>query len=196
MILYVTRHGETDFNVEKRYTGSTDIPLNAKGLRQAEELANRLSDIKFDVIVSSHLLRARQTAEIIRKSVESPMVIMEEFAEVNIGVYEGLTREEAQAQYPEIWARQAEIYATTGARPIDDAPTGGETLRQFDARITGGLAKLKAMYAESKVLLVCHGFVARVINRQLMGLSFSDMDTFTLGNCEVVEYVHVLGTGS
>ena len=188
MLLYVTRHGETDFNVQNRYTGSTDIPLNAKGLRQAEELANKLSDIKFDVMVSSPLLRARQTAEIIRKSVAVPMVIIDEFVEVNIGVYEGLTREEAQAQHPEIWARQAEVYATTGTRPIDDAPTGGETLRQFDARIARGLARLKAAYAGSKVLLVCNDYTARVLNRQLAGLSFKDMDTFTLGNCEVVKY--------
>ena len=188
MILYVTRHGETDFNVEKRYTGSTDIPLNAKGLQQAEELASKLSGITFDVIVSSPLLRARQTAEIIRKSVDAPMVIIEEFAEVCTGVYEGLTREEAQAQHPQVWARLAEIYATTGSRPLDDGPTGAETLMQFDARIAGGLAKLKAAYAESKVLLVCHGFSARVINRQLSGLSFKDMDEFILGNCEIVEY--------
>ena len=188
MKLYVTRHGETDFNVEGRYTGSTDIPLNAKGLHQAEELASKLSDIKFDVIISSQLLRAKQTAEIIHKTIDAPIVIIEEFAEVNIGVYEGLTREEAQVQHPEIWARQAEIYATTGSRPIDDAPTGGETLRQFDARIARGLAKLKAAYAGNQVLLVCHGFTSRVINRQLAGLSFNDMDTFVLGNCEVVEY--------
>ena len=45
MILYVTRHGETDYNVQKRYTGSTDIPLNIKGVQQAEELANKLSRI-------------------------------------------------------------------------------------------------------------------------------------------------------
>ena len=188
MMLYVTRHGETDFNVEIRYTGSTDIPLNSKGFSQAEELANKLSAIEFDVIISSPLLRARQTAEIISKSSGIPIVIINEFAEVSVGVYEGLTRDEVQQQYPEIWARLAEAWAKTGARPLDDAPTGGETLRQFDARIAAGLTKLKAEYAGRKVLLVCHGFTSRVINRQLTRLSFSEMDGFTLGNCEVVEY--------
>ena len=188
MLLYVTRHGETDFNVEKRYTGSTDIPLNDKGLQQAKELASKVSDIRFDVIVSSPLLRARQTAEVIHNSSGVPVVVIDEFAEISAGVYEGLTREEAQAKYPEVWARLAEIWVKMGWRPLDDAPTGGETLRQFDARIAAGLAKLKAEYPESKVLLVCHAFAARTINRQVTGLSFDDMDTFTLGNCEIVEY--------
>ena len=110
MILYVTRHGETDYNVQKRYTGSTDIPLNAKGIYQAEELANKLSDIKFDIIVSSPLLRAKQTAEIIQKSYDVPIDIINEFSEINVGVYEGLTREEAQMKYPEVWGKIADFF--------------------------------------------------------------------------------------
>ena len=188
MLLYVTRHGETDFNVEKRYTGSTDIPLNTRGFQQAEELANKLSAINFDIIVSSPLLRAKQTAEIIHKSFGVPIIIMDEFMEINVGVYEGLTKEEAQVQYPEVWAKLAEIWSKLGSRPLDDAPTGGETLRQVDARIAAGLAKLKKEHTESKVLLVCHAFAARTINRQITGLSFADMDSFTLGNCEIIEY--------
>lgn len=84
MILYVTRHGETDYNVQKRYTGSTDIPLNIKGMQQAEDLANKLAIIKFDIIISSPLLRAKQTAEIIHKLFNVPIVIMEEFSEINV----------------------------------------------------------------------------------------------------------------
>ena len=188
MILYVTRHGETDYNLQKRYTGSTDIPLNIKGIQQAENLANKLSAIKFDIIISSPLLRAKQTAEIIHRSCNVPIVIIDEFSEINVGVYEGLTREEAQTQYPEVWARLADFFKKSGSRPLDDAPTGGETVKQFDMRIATGLAKLKTEYSESRVLLVCHGFTARIINRQLRELSLKDMDTFILGNCEIVEY--------
>ena len=181
IIIYVTRHGETDYNVQKRYTGSTDIPLNANGLYQAEELANNLTSIDFDIIVSSPLLRAKQTAEVIHKRYDVPIVFIDEFAEINVGVYEGLTREEAQAQYPNLWAK-------LGSRPIDDAPTGAETHRQFDFRIAVGIAKIKSEYIKNNVLLVCHGFTARTINRQLTGLSFEDMHTFSLGNCEIVKY--------
>lgn len=182
MILYVVRHGETQFNVEKRYAGQTDVSLNERGIEQAKKLAEKLEGEQFDVIVTSPLQRARATAEQIRiYHKEIPLVVMEEFREVCVGVYEGLTREEVQEQYPDLWARNC-------TRQLDDAPTGGETARQVDSRVAKGLAILKEKYPEKRVLLVCHGFVSRAINRQLRGLSFEEMHGFSLGNCEVVTY--------
>ncbi len=182
MILYVVRHGETQYNVEKRYAGSTDVPLNERGIKQAKELAEKLAKESFDVIVTSPLQRARATAEQIREyHKETPFVIVEEFREICVGVYEGMTGKEAQKNYPELWDRNC-------TRQLDDAPTGGETLRQFDARIAKGLSQLKENYPDQKVLLVCHGFVSRMINRQMKGLSFDEMHVFLLGNCEVVTY--------
>ncbi len=63
MELYVTRHGETEYNWQQRYTGNTDVPLNHTGKEQAEVLADILATIKFDIIVSSPLVRAIETAE-------------------------------------------------------------------------------------------------------------------------------------
>ncbi len=182
MILYVVRHGETQFNVEKRYAGQTDVPLNEKGLEQARELAKKLAEEPFDVIVTSPLRRARATAEqICAYHKDVPLMVMEEFKEVCVGVYEGLNREEVQERYPDLWARNC-------TRQLDDAPTGGETTRQVDTRVEKGIAGLKELYPEKKVLLVCHGFVSRTINRQMRGLSFEEMHEFSLGNCEVVQY--------
>ena len=182
MILYVVRHGETQFNVEKRYAGQTDIPLNERGIEQAKELAKKLEKEPIDVIVTSSLLRARMTAEqVMEYHKEIPLVVMDEFKEVCVGVYEGLTREEVQERYPELWARNC-------TRQLDDAPTDGETTRQVDSRVAKGLAILKEKYPEKRVLLVCHGFVSRTINRQMRGLSFQEMHEFSLGNCEVVTY--------
>lgn len=182
MILYVVRHGETQFNVEKRYAGQTDVPLNERGIEQAKALAKKLVGEPFDVIVTSSLLRARMTAEEVAEyHKEIPFVVMDEFREVCVGVYEGLTREEVQERYPELWARNC-------TRQLDDAPTGGETTRQVGIRVAKGLEILKKKYPEKRVLLVCHGFVSRVINRQLRGLSFEEMHGFSLGNCEVVKY--------
>jgi len=182
MILYVVRHGETQFNVEKRYAGQTDVPLNERGIEQAKEIAKKLAEEHFDVIVVSPLQRARATAEqICEYHKDVPLVVMEEFQEVCAGVYEGLTRAEAQERYPELWARNC-------TRQVDDAPTGGETIRQCDARVAKGIAVLKEKYPDKNVLLVCHGFVSRTINRQVKGLSFEEMHEFVLGNCEVVTY--------
>ena len=182
MHLYIARHGETDNNVQGRYAGNCDVPLNQNGLRQAEELSRKLADIEFDIIVSSPLARARKTAEtVLTRHPETPFVIIKNFAERSVGVFEGLTKAEAKERYPELFNRQC-------TRQPDDAPTGGETIRQFDVRVAAGLEGLKTRYADKTVLLVCHGFVSRMINKQLCGLSYDQMHGFTLNNCEVAEY--------
>ena len=73
-IIYLIRHGETDWNQDKRIQGQTDIPLNARGRRQAEALAGRLSTVSLEMIYTSDLTRARETAEIIaaRQPAEGP----------------------------------------------------------------------------------------------------------------------------
>jgi len=181
MILYVTRHGETEFNAQGRYAGSTDVPLNEKGFAQAKELALRLKGMRFDAIACSPMLRARQTADIVCAALDMPYVIYENFYERNMGVYEGLSREEVQELYPEMWNRKCTM------KP-DDAPDGGETLRQVCDRVDRGMERLRRDFEGKTILLICHGFVARAMNRYCKGLSFEEMANFTLGNCEVVEY--------
>ena len=182
MHLYVARHGETDNNVQGRYAGSIDVPLNQNGLQQAEVLAQKLAGITFDVIVSSPMARARMTAEtIFVYHPETPLEVIKHFAERSVGVFEGLTREEAKEQYSELFNRWC-------TRQLDDAPTGGETNRQFETRVISGLEELKLRYWDKTVLLVCHGFVSRMINKLLKGLSYDEMHGFTLNNCEVAEY--------
>lgn len=181
MHLCVVRHGETDHNVQNRYAGSTDVPLNATGLVQAEQLAEMLKGSSFDLIITSPLLRARKTAEIINSWLCLPLVVVNEFTERNVGVYEGLTQEEVKSQYPELYARRC-------TRQPDDAPAGGETYREFDVRVSTALEELRAAYANKRVLLVCHSREARIIHKFYNGLSYDEMHEFSLGNCEVVEY--------
>ena len=182
MILYVVRHGESVTNMQKKYGGSIDTPLTEKGLEQARELTEKLAGMKFDIIVSSSLTRARQTAEIINEKLNLPLIFSDEFKERNLGVYEGLTQEEIIEKYPDLWERRC-------TRQMDDAPTNGETIRQFDTRITNALLKLEKEYPEKNVLLVSHGFALRTINRHYKNLSFDEMRDFSLGNCEIVKYV-------
>lgn len=182
MILYVVRHGETDHNMQKRYAGSTDVPLNAVGIQQAKDTAKQLSAKSFDVIVSSPLKRALRTAQIIKEHhTEAPLVIMNEFAERCVGVYEGLTRDEAKSKFPELWVSQS-------TSKLDEAPVNGESIRQVDDRVAIGIRKLKEQYANSTLLLVCHGFVSRVINRQINNIPFEKMHDFSLGNCQTIVY--------
>ena len=182
MLLYVTRHGETEYNVLGRYCGSTDIPLNDIGIAQAHELSERLQGMRFDVIVSSPMLRARQTAGIVCAALNMPYTVYEQFTERNMGVYEGLTREEARERFPDLWNRQC-------TSKIDDAPDGGETLTQACGRIDGGLNMLRQDYQGKSILLICHGFAARAVHRYCRNLTFEEMASFVLGNCDVVNYV-------
>jgi probable phosphoglycerate mutase len=181
MILYVVRHGESVFNIEGRYGGFIDIPLTPKGLEQAKQLADKLKEISFEIIITSSLMRARQTADIIKLVYDLPLVVSDEFKERNMGVYGGLTKEEILEKYPDLWERNC-------TRQWNDAPTNGETYKQFDERITKALLSLEKEYSEKSVLLVTHGYVSRVINRYYKNLSFDEMHIFDLGNCEIAEY--------
>ena len=178
MLLYLTRHGETEHNILDRYCGSTDVPLNETGIAQSHELAKRLQGMAFDAVVSSSMLRARQTADIVCAALDTRYVVYEQFAERNMGVYEGLTRDEAKKQYPNLWNRQC-------TNKPDDAPDGGETLREACSRIDSGMELLIQEYSSKTVLLICHGFVARAVHRFCCNLFFEEMASFTLGNCEI-----------
>jgi probable phosphoglycerate mutase len=181
MILYVVRHGESVFNIEGRYGGIIDIPLTPKGLEQAKQLAEKLNEINFEIIITSSLMRARQTAEIINEVFNVPFVVSDEFKERNMGVYGGLTKDEIIEKYPDLWERKC-------TRQWNDAPTNGETYQQFDERITKGLKNLEDEYPDKSVLLVTHGYVSRVINRHYKNLLFDEMHFFDLENCEIAEY--------
>jgi len=180
--LLLCRHGETDYNAHRRYTGSSDVLLNENGFAQAERLARNPALQGCAVIVSSPLLRAVQTARILQKELGKSLHIVPEFAERSLGVYEGLTRQEAQTRYPELWNAQCTMHA-------DLAPTGGETLSELAQRVGRGLSHLREHYCDQTILLVAHGAVAREINRVVLGLSFANSRDFFLGNGEVKKYL-------
>ena len=139
MRLLVVRHGETRFNAEHRYLGALDPDLNAKGIAQAIELRFTLP-VCVDAIVCSPLQRALQTAQIIGKERGQRPTVIDAFRERNVGVFEGLTQEEAQAQFPELWSRNI-------TRLWEDAPTGGETIDEVVSRVAKGLDDLYGSHA-------------------------------------------------
>ena len=84
------RHGETDWNAQQRWQGHSDVPLNTQGVLQAEEAAERMRQYNLEVLLSSDLVRARQTAEIIANKHSVPIVTTEHLREVHVGSAEGL----------------------------------------------------------------------------------------------------------
>ncbi len=90
MRIYLVRHGETDWNKERRVQGSADIPLNDYGIYLAEETAKGLETVEFDIAYTSPLIRARKTAEVILAGRNGPLIDAPAIQEMNFGVYEGM----------------------------------------------------------------------------------------------------------
>jgi probable phosphoglycerate mutase len=179
--LIVLRHGETDYNRQGRYQGSTDIELNDSGKEQAKIAAGNLTGLEIDHIVSSPLKRAFETAESISTALHIPVEVNADFVERNMGLYEGLTREEIGQQYPELngWMITRQFYAS---------PPQGESLFDFSLRLYNGLSTLREAYTGRKVLLVCHGGVARSINGIMRRATDDQVFSYKLANCDTDSY--------
>ena len=103
---YVFRHGETDYNLEKRWQGcGIDIDLNQTGKQQAKDLAEKMQTLKIEIIYSSPLKRAYQTAQAVSEKTNAQIKIIPELTEASVGLCEGLTRDEIANKYPEIWEK-------------------------------------------------------------------------------------------
>lgn len=97
--IHLFRHGLTDWNLQRKLQGHTDIPLNDTGLSQAQSLVPYFRANPVDVFISSDLTRARQTAEIANQELRRPLLIDPDFREVNMGELEGMTREAVAEKY-------------------------------------------------------------------------------------------------
>ncbi|WP_042220918.1 histidine phosphatase family protein [Oceanobacillus manasiensis] len=139
------RHGETDWNLKGKLQGSTDIPLNDTGIRQAEKSAAHLNAEDYDVMVASPMKRAKRTAEIINTSLNLPYEEMASFAECSFGDAEGLTIEERTTQYP------------------DKAYPNREEPEDFTNRVMSGVNEVIRKYPDKRVLIVAHGAVINAI---------------------------------
>ena len=153
MNLFLIRHGQTDWNIARRFQGQSDVPLNQTGRQQAKALADRLSAEHFDFVYSSDLQRAAESATIIcRSGFQSDARLRE----VNFGDWEGLTYDEIKSKHPEpLAAWETDIFK--------NAPPNGETLEQLSARVRSMLDELYANYKEQTVLIVAHGGALQVL---------------------------------
>jgi broad specificity phosphatase PhoE len=171
--LYLARHGQTDWNLERRLQGGSDIPLNATGRQQAADLKQRLHGVHLDAIYSSALKRSRETAEIVHGAV--PLVVVPGLNERRLGAFEGRT---ADAEYDR------------RSQDPDDALDGGESASQFFARIQATLAGILARHRSGAILIVGHGATNQTIVRALAGLSPEQARAFEQANddlylCEI-----------
>ncbi|WP_432414463.1 histidine phosphatase family protein [Bacillus altitudinis] len=161
----LVRHGETDWNAAKRIQGRTDIPLNDTGKWQAEQTGLYLKDAHWDVVISSPLSRAKETAHLILQHVHAPLVIMDDFIERDYGDAEGMSFEERQKlfpnkQYPNI-----------------------EPLSALQDRMLEGIEKVRATYPDQRVLIVAHGAAIHALLTSLADEQMGIQNTRLVNAC-------------
>jgi 2,3-bisphosphoglycerate-dependent phosphoglycerate mutase len=154
----VVRHGETQWNVEERIQGHGDSPLTEKGLAQAEAIAARLASEPFEVLVASDLGRAMQTALAIGRRCGHCVIADPRLRERSFGAGEGMTYAEIDRAWPDVFSRVRET-------DPDFVIPGGESRRQFHARVRDAFVALAREYQGRRIAVVAHGGVLAVLYR-------------------------------
>ena len=165
--LWLVRHGETDWNRELRFQGHLDAPLNGLGMRQAQRLGAHLASVPPSPLLASDLLRTRQTAEPLAGHWQTSAVPDSLWREQAFGVIEGLTFEQVRERHPDI---------VQGWRTHDPdfAPPGGESRRQFHARVMQAVQTLVERCRQEgwqSPVVVSHGGVLDMVYRSATGQS-------------------------
>jgi broad specificity phosphatase PhoE len=159
--LLLARHGESDWNRARRWQGFADRPLTERGRAQARELAERLADIGLDAVYSSDLARARDTAAAVARAQGLEVTTVPELREVNVGSWEGLTREEAEQRFPDGFRRWL-----GGGTGWDD----GETYGEMSARVVAAVEAIGRRHEGGRALVVAHGGPIRAIHAAALGI--------------------------
>ncbi len=153
---WLVRHGQTDWNLARRYQGQTDIPLNATGIEQAKELAKSLANEKFDAVYSSDLSRAAVTAQILAKTLGMNVLTDKRLREIKKGIWEGLSFDEVQRQY-------AADLSKDSVNPVHSRTPGGETVAEVAMRMKQAADEIALRHPGGKVLLVSHGLAVSTL---------------------------------
>lgn len=174
MKLYVTRHGQTQYNIETRICGRSNVRLTEKGIRQAEKLAESMVGSDVDIILSSPLIRAKTTADIVAGKLHVPVVVDERLAERDYGAIDGTY--EGTPGFMENWIQFGYVYPE------------GESLLRVVQRVYNFLDDVKETYKGKTVMVISHGGVCRVIHSYFKSLTNEKFFEFNQDNCKVLEY--------
>jgi probable phosphoglycerate mutase len=162
-LVYVARHGETDWNAAGRWQGHTDVPLNETGRAQAKALAGRLREVRLAGVVASDLSRAHETARIVASELGVSLAYVErELRERGFGVFEGLTRGECETKHAEAWRAWL-----ADRRP----PEGAEGIEALTGRIVAAVGRAAERVARDgePALVVTHGGALRSVVASVTG---------------------------
>ncbi len=186
----LVRHGETAWNAERRLQGHIDIPLNTRGLSQAEATARSLARAGegFAALYSSDLQRARQTADAVARTQRLAATHDTRLRERHYGVLQGLTFEEAERQQPQAWQHFKK------RDPLVALDGGGESLGGLAARVRAALEDIAARHAGESVVVVTHGGVLDIAHRLATGKPLELVRDFPIPNAALNWIEHRAGS--
>jgi broad specificity phosphatase PhoE len=177
--LLLARHGESTWNAERRFQGSTDIPLSARGRAQAGALARGLRPYRVRAAYVSPYRRARETAELALTGTGVPVVVVDELRELSLGQWEGCTVDEVRA-------RDGDPYVAWLRAPHDCPPPDSEPLPVVSDRVRAAVDRIAAAHPNGDdVLVVSHGGVISVYACALLGCSFNHLWRLRVDNASL-----------
>lgn len=172
----IVRHGETDWNVEKRIQGQTDIPLNETGHAQALAMAYNASHHQFHAIYSSDLLRASATAQAIADRVGLEVKQLPHLRERHYGIFQGITATEGALLHPEAHTHYIN-------RDLAYDFETGESMTAFAKRVTAAVDWMVHHHQGQTIVAVSHAGLLDIVYRKATGRPFHTPRDFTIPNC-------------
>lgn len=166
--MVLVRHGQTDWNLEGRYAGQADVPLNAVGVAQAHELAERLAGRRFDCLYSSDLQRARTTAGILGARLGLPVCVDPRLREIDQGEWEA-------ELFTVLVQRYTSELTERSRNPVYSRPPGGESIAEVARRVIQAADDIARAHPDGSALLVAHGITLSVLICQTRGIPLSQV---------------------
>ena len=177
MLVYFIRHGQTDWNVQRRFQGNLDIPLNETGRNQARQIAARFAGMHWSRIYHSPLSRAAETARIVCAQSPVEMVSVPDLREICMGDWEGMDFAQVKAIMPQEYAR---YLADRG----HVAPPNGESFQMLQSRALRAMEPLLARET-ADFAVVAHGAIFKALFCAYLHIDFSYLDGFDIANASV-----------
>jgi broad specificity phosphatase PhoE len=175
------RHAHTQFNSEKRYAGTIDVSLSDKGIQESTNAAEKLAKYKFDVVVTSNMKRAVETAQILAQR-NTPIVKSKLCSERNFGIMEGCTWDDVQKFNPPI------LFIEVGNDLHSVNPKGGEAFEDLWQRAKKFRRFLFRKYRGGSVLVVSHGVFLQMLHGVLRGMTCIESLAFYPANLELASF--------
>mgnify|MGYP000938566794 CR=1 FL=1 len=180
--IYLVRHGETDWNLEQKYQGQQDIPLNATGLNQAQIAAENLSGINFSALYSSDLIRAVQTAQEISRKINLPILTHSALREINQGDWEGKF-------IKDVLATQGDEVRAVYQNPYTARKPGGESIAEVAERMYAYLDQLAEKHDQEQIIVVSHGLAIATVLCKVRGIPL-EMSILNIPKNTAVEVIN------